>query len=118
MTHCPFGLRVAVLAACAALVSITAHAFTFEGGGAAADGTPKFDIEEQAKNFGKSGSDLSAATGNAVDTPIGKLQFGVQQGPSAFGSPFGSSFGSSSALQDRRYFDQMLAPPTSQEGFR
>jgi len=117
MTRCPFGLRLALLTACAALVSITAHAFTFENG-SGKSGTPKFDIEEQAKNFRKSGSDLSAIGNNAVDTPIGKLQFGVQQGPSIFGSPFGSSFGSSSALQDRRHFDRMLAPPTSQEGLR
>jgi hypothetical protein len=116
MTRRLSGLRIAVLAAGAALAATAAHAFTFEDG-AGTSGTPKFNIEEQSSQFRKGDLDMSAIGKSAVDTPFGKLQFGVQRETPMFGSPFGPAFGSSSAAQDRRHFDRMLAPPTSRERY-
>lgn len=116
MTHCLSGLRIAVLAAGAALAATAAHAFTFEDG-TGKSGTPKFDIEEQSSNFRKGDLDMSAVGKSAVETPFGKLQFGVQRETPMFGSPFGSTFGSGSAAEDRRHFDRMLAPPTSRDRY-
>ena len=116
MTRCLSGLRIAVLAAGAALAATASHAFTFEDG-AGSSGTPKFDIEEQSSKFRKGDLDMSAIGKSAVETPFGQLQFGVQRETPMFGSPFGSTLGSGSAAQDRRYFDRMLAPPTSRERY-
>jgi len=95
-----------------------AHAFTMENGDSAGSyAVPKFDLEEQSKNFRKDGADPLAAGKNQFDTPIGKLQFGV--GPSSgFGSGFGSGLGglgpSEGARASRRDMDRMLAPPGAQ----
>jgi hypothetical protein len=91
-----------------------AHAFTFEDKDAAGQyAVPKFDLEEQSKNFRKDGA--SGVGSTAYETPIGKLQFGVTQGPaSSFGSAFSpGGFGPDNSAAQRRHFDRMLAPPTS-----
>jgi len=107
LTHVFLGVFAAALAA------PTAHAFTIENKDAGgAYGVPKFDVEEQAKNFRK-GGDAATNGKTEFDTPAGKLQFGVQQGySSSFGSPFGSGLGPS-LRNSRQDMDRMLAPPTS-----
>jgi hypothetical protein len=101
-----------------------AHAFTVEnreaGDGAAsgfsgsAYAPPKFDIEEQAKNFRSPGSSITAP-GPKTDfsTPYGSgsMTFGVQQG-SAFGSGFGTSGTSSftGSRVNRADFERMVTP--------
>ena len=109
-------LRIAVLVAGAMLAAATSHAFTLDDG-TGKSATPKFDIEEQSSKFRKGDLDMSAIGKNAVETPFGQLQFGVQRETPMFGSPFGSTLGSSSAAQDRRHFDRMLAPPTSRDRY-
>ena len=103
------------------LMAPQAHAFTVEnkdaGGGAAASqfAMPKFDLEEQAKNFRKNGDGTAAAS--KYETPAGTLQFGVRQGPvSGFGSGFGmgSGFGPGTLgpqpRNSRADFENMLRP--------
>ena len=100
-----------------------AQAFTL--GGEAANGTnsgyevPKFDLEEQAKNFRKDGSGATMNSNGVYETPFagGKLQFGVQPGgTSNFGSVFSPQLGPGlSAQNSRQEFDRRLAPPTSLE---
>ena len=103
--HALFGFFAAIV-----LAAPAAHAFTMENGDSAGPyAIPKFDLEEQSKNFRKDGADPLAAGKNQFDTPIGKLQFGVQPGPGFMdGTPGAVSRNS------RRDFDRMLAPPGSQ----
>lgn len=85
------------------LVVPAAHAF-FIDDGADKNGKPKFDIEEQSRNFrAPSTLDLSTPGRNSVDTPAGKFHFST-------GSTFGGPFGSSSAARDRRHYERMFAP--------
>lgn len=112
LTHISIGMLLA-----AVLPVPAAHAFTVENKDAAGQFTvPKFDLEEQAKNFRKDGSGGSD-TKSSYDTPIGKLQFGVEQRSwSGFRSGFGAGLGPSDGLRaSRRDMDRMLAPPTSLE---
>jgi len=101
-----------------------AHAFTVEnrdaGDGAASNfsgspyAPPKFDVEEQAKNFRNPGSSITSP-GPKTDfsTPYGSgsVSFGVQQG-SAFGSGFGTSGTSSftGSRVNRADFERMVTP--------
>lgn len=105
------------------LAAPAAHAFTVENkdasGGTASGFTggnpyavPKFDIEEQAKNFRNPGSSITNP-GPKTDfsTPYGNgtMFFGMQQGPS-FG--FGQS-GMSPAIgsrANRADFERMVTP--------
>jgi len=103
------------------LAAPAAHAFTVEnkeaGGGTASGFTgsnpyaaPKFDIEEQAKNFRNPGSSITnpgAKTDFSTPYGSGSMQFGVQQG---FG--FGQS-GMSPAIGsrvNRMDFERMVTP--------
>ena len=71
MTRCLSGLRIAVLAAAAALAAPAAHAFTFEDKATGKNGMPKFDIEEQSSNFRKDGDlDTSAIGKSAVRNAV------------------------------------------------
>jgi hypothetical protein len=110
---------VAIFAAAFVLAAPAARAFTVENKDAAGEyGIPKFDAEEQAKNFRKDGSAATPNGKNLFETPIGNgtLQFGVQSGVSNFGPGFGPTFGPSSSWQSsRQEFDRRLAPPTSLE---
>jgi hypothetical protein len=98
-------LCAVALAAGALLAPAAARAFTMEGGGA--QWAPKFDLEEQAKEFRQPGRDAKPGTAG-VDTPIGKLQFGVQQGASPFSTPFG--FDARPSHAGRQHYDRMFDP--------
>jgi hypothetical protein len=108
------GLACLGIAATACLLAApAAHAFTVENKDAAGQYTvPKFDLEEQAKNFRK-GDGSNTGKGD-FSTPFGSgtLQFGVRQGPSNFG--FGPGLGPTGLQQNsRQEFNRRLAPPTS-----
>lgn len=92
---------IAVLVAAALFAAPAAHAFTVD------DGTdrsrpPKFDLEEQSRNFRTPSLDLSTPGVNNVETPFGKMHFGVQSNTPMFGSE--------AAARDRRHYQRMLAP--------
>ena len=94
----------------------SAHAFTVENRDAAGEyGVPKFDLEEQAKNFRK-GGDAASPGKTDFSTPLGNgtVSFGVTQGP-AFGSGLGFGPGGlgPATRNSRQDMDRMLAPPTS-----
>jgi hypothetical protein len=100
------------------LAAPAAHAFTVENKDEAGQYTmPKFDLEEQAKNFRK--GDTSTAGKSDFSTPLGTgtLHFGVTQGPvSNFGSVLSPGLGPSGSSQNSRLeFERRLAPPTSME---
>jgi hypothetical protein len=112
----------AIVAAASVLASPAARAFTMENGdtkgtasggstgGASAFAVPKWDLEEQARQF-RSGSTAAPAAGtNQFTTPLGNgtVQFGVQQ--NNFGSSMSPTFGSQSGAT-RQNFDRLLAPP-------
>lgn len=93
----------------AVLAAPAARAFTVENKDAAGNySVPKFDVEEQAKNFRKDGSGTVANGKTSYDTPVGKLEFGVGQGPSNFGG-FGSGFGPNSR-NTRADFERVVTP--------
>jgi hypothetical protein len=104
--------HLGALAAILMLAAPAAQAFTL--GGEAANGTrsdydvPKFDLEEQAKNF-RSGGSGSASGTTDFKTPVGTMQFGVQQRPSsAFGlGGLGPAVGSRANRMD---FERMVTP--------
>ena len=103
-----------------------AHAFTVENRdagdstGTGFTGTspysaPKFDIEEQAKNFRSGGTSLTAPGPKAdFSTPYGSgsMTFGVQQGSAFGGSGFGTSGTSSftGSRVNRADFERMVTP--------
>jgi hypothetical protein len=91
--------RVAALVAAAMLAAPAAHAFTIDDG-TDKSGQPKFDLEEQSRNFRTPRVDLSTPGVNSFETPFGKMQFGVQS----------NSFGYDAAARDRRHYDRMFAP--------
>ena len=105
------GLCFGAVAAVWVLTAPAALAFTFENkdqDGAGAYAVPKFDLQEQARQFSRSGSGATTPGKTDFDTPIGKMQFGVQQGP-AFGSGmgFGPTTGSRAGRAD---FERMVTP--------
>ena len=104
----PKHLCHAVFASALILAAPVAHAFTIEGGPDGKGGIPKFDVEEQARQFRNQGVGAAANT-KSIDTPFGRsmLQFGVQQG-----SPFGSSFGPRLTPRD---MDRMFMQPGLRE---
>lgn len=94
--------------------STAAHAFTFQDGGSGGQGqyaVPKFDLEEQAKQFRSGGS----KDASKWETPLGsgKFQFGVQQQgqTSRFSPGFSPTPGYPS---NNAHFERMLTP----ENFR
>jgi hypothetical protein len=92
--------RVAAVIAAAVVASPTAQAFTIDDG-ASQYQIPKFDLEEQSRNF-RTSPDVSTPGQNQIDTPLGKLQFNVQRGDPLFGSD--------AAARDRRHYNRMFAP--------
>jgi hypothetical protein len=108
------------IAAAWVLATPAALAFTVENKDAAGQyGVPKFDLEEQSKNFRKDGAGGTTNSNGLYETQLGngKLQFGIQPGGSSgFGSVFNPQLGPAySAQQSRQEFDRRLAPPTSME---
>ena len=104
----------------AGLLALPAHAFTFENGNPGPTSIPKFDLEEQARQFRTPQVDTSLTPKKEFDTPLGKLQFGVQERSSMFGygSPFAPTFGPNGGAADRRHYDRMFTPDYLQGGGR
>jgi hypothetical protein len=106
----------AFLAACALVAQLpSALAFTVENKDA--DGpysVPKFNLEDQAKQFRKDGTNSLAPSLGKTDfsTPFGtgSLYFGARPSDSAapFGSFTGSTFGSSQNY--RSHFERVVTP--------
>ena len=110
---------IGMFAAACALVVSAAHAFTVENNDATGQyAVPKFDLEEQSKNFRKAGAASPDDKGGySIPLGNGSLQFGVTPG-SAFnsGSVFSPQLGPAWSTQtSRQEFDRRLAPPTSLE---
>ncbi|MBX9824674.1 MAG: hypothetical protein K2Y27_06725 [Xanthobacteraceae bacterium] len=104
------------LAAILVLAAPAAQAFTL-GGEAAGNRSnyevPKFDLEEQARNFRSGGSTSTTPGGTDFNTPFGKgtMEFGVRQGPSpAFGFGPGSMGPASGSRANRMDFERMVTP--------
>ena len=97
------GLCTAAVAIGLMLAPGAARAFTIEDGSGGRGEVPKFDLEEQSRNFRTPGADASDKRG--YETPYGTLQFGMQRDSPLFGSSFDAR-----ARADRRHFDRMLAP--------
>ena len=97
------------------VLATAAHAFSLQDKDAA--DLPKFDLDEQLRNF-RTGSANPPANGKTeFDTVLGKgsLQFGVQQGPSYFGSPIGPGLSPGWGLgppsrNTREDFNRMVTP--------
>ena len=106
MAHRPL-LRIAAVVIGAMLASPAAHAFTIDDG-SGKGAIPKFDLDEQSRNFRKGDLDTPGVGKREFETPVGKLQFGVQGN-----SPLGSNSGAA----DRRHFDRMLAPPNMRDRY-
>jgi hypothetical protein len=105
------GLCFGAVAAVWVLAAPAAQAFTFENrdvDGTSAYAVPKFDLQEQARQFSRSGSGTATPGKTDLETPVGKMQFGVQQG-SSFGSGmgFGPATGSRAGRAD---FERMVTP--------
>jgi hypothetical protein len=101
------------------LAAPAAQAFTIENkdqDGTGAYAVPKFDLQEQARQFSSSGGSGNMTPGKTdFSTPLGNgtMQFGVQQGPS-FGSGMGFGAGSLGPVNGSRAgradFDRMVTP--------
>ena len=94
-----------IVAISVAFAAPAAHAFTMENKDASPYGVPKFDIEEQARNFSKSGTDLSVKNDGSVPFAGGSLHFGVQQG-----SSFGPGFLGPRTRDTRQDFNHVVTP--------
>ena len=104
-------LTLGVALAGAMLAPQAAGGFTVEDG-SPDPWTPKFNLEEQARQFSTPGGGDTATGGiKKFDTPIGSLHFGVGRDASGFGSPFSRSFDSTARAQDdRRHLNRMFTP--------
>ena len=98
----PFFVAAVLLGA--AFIAPPATAFTFEDG--KGNTVPKFDLDEQARQFrSKPDLDLSAGDKKGLATPFGNLQIGVDRNSSAFGTPM---FGGISDA-NRKHYDRMFS---------
>jgi hypothetical protein len=86
----------------------SAQAFTFQD--SKGNTIPKFDLEEQARQYRAPAIDTTTPA-NKMETPFGTLQFGVQRN-----SPFASPW-SSTGNADRRHYERMFAPPARQHEY-
>ena len=118
LPHACLGIVLGIFAACV-LAAPAAHAFTVENKDAAGQyGVPKFDLEEQAKNFRKDGS---AARRTA--TAFTRRRLAMASCSSAFNRAARPTSARCSARASarrgraisRQEFDRRLAPPTSLE---
>jgi hypothetical protein len=112
------GALAAISAMTPAAFVTAAHAFTIEGPDPGNQyEVPKFDLEEQSRNFRRSGTDTSSNGNSQISTPFGKgtLQFGVQPSSSSnFGSGFsgfGPGWGSGTPPSvTRQDFERIVTP--------
>src|SRR5687767_10343464 len=95
------------LASGALLAPPAAQAFTVEDG--KGNTVPKFDLDEQSRQFRKPDLDLSTTDKKGIDTPIGTLQFGVGRN-----LPFSSPFGSGISDANREHYQRMFTPENIQ----
>ena len=110
MTRCLTRICIATLAAVALLAPPMAHAFTMDDGNKGSTSIPKFDLDEQTRQFRKPDLSTPGADKKGLETPFGNLQFGIDQNPTGFrtlGPGFGSSFNSNA---DRKHYERMFTP--------
>ena len=105
-------LCLGAVAAAWMLTAPVAQAFTIENkdqDGTGAYAVPKFDLQEQARQFSSGGSSLATPGKTDFSTPLGNgsVQFGVQQGAFGSGSGFGPATGSRANRAD---FERMVTP--------
>jgi hypothetical protein len=93
-----------LLAVAGAFAAPGARAFTIEGQSTDQKGVPKFDLEEQAKNFRKGGVDTSMKSDGSTPFAGGTLHFGVNN------STFGPGMLGPSNRNTRQDFERMLTP--------
>ena len=113
-----FRFFLVALAATLLLTPTVTRAFTFDSTGKGTDSIPKFDLEEQSRQFRTPQFDASTA-GKQWETPLGKLQFGVQPADSSmygYRSPFAPSFGATGNA-DRRHYERMFVHPDLQHKY-
>jgi hypothetical protein len=106
-------LCLGVAAAAGILAAPAAQAFTIENKDQ--DGTytvPKFDLQEQARQFGNSGSGNMTPGKTDFSTPFGNgtMQFGVQQGSSFSSGGPGSLGPTGGSRAGRADFERMVTP--------
>ena len=97
------------------VLATAAHAFSFQDKDATE--LPKFDLDEQLRNF-RTGSTNPPATGKPeFETFLGKgtFEFGAQQGPSYFGAPLGPGLSPGWGLgppsrNNREDFNRVITP--------
>jgi hypothetical protein len=132
LTPASFG-RVFAIVAAVGLSAPAAHAFTMEGGSGNAGGggggasiggpgassggasnytVPKWDLEEQARQFQSNGSATASSAGkNQFSTPFGNGTFELNVRQNNFSSPMSPTFGGSQTGATRQQFDRLTAPP-------
>ena len=101
--------RLCFAAAGATMLAAPAQSFTIEGGDAST--VPKFDLEEQARNFQTPKVDLSNPN-SATKFDLGQggsLYFGVDNN-AGMRPPTGFSPSGSTDLQNRLHYDRMFDP--------
>ena len=108
---CAFALVTAAL-----LPPPAAQAFTLENDPAKA--IPKFDFDDQLRQFRNTPQLDTSANKKGLETPFGTLQLGVTKNVSPFSSPYGAGFGAgNSGNADRRHYERMFAPPHRQHEY-
>jgi hypothetical protein len=106
--------HLGALAAIFVFAAPAAQAFTL-GGEAAGNRSnyevPKFDLEEQARNFRNGGSTSTTPGRTDFNTPFGKgtMEFGTQQRPSSAFGPGGLGPATGSRV-NRMDFERMVTP--------
>ena len=105
-------LCLGAVAAVGILAAPAAQAFTIENkdqDGTGAYAVPKFDIQEQSRQFSSGGSGNMTPGKTDFSTPLGNgtMQFGVQQGSSFGPGSLGPVGGSRAGRAD---FERMVTP--------
>ena len=105
-------MGLAVIAAAWALAAPPAHAFTMEGPDASQYQLPKFDLEEQSRNFRTGSPDGITAGKNQYEMPLGAgaLHFGVQQAPASNFMMPGYGFAAPASRNTREDFNRVVTP--------
>ena len=104
-----FGRLLGIVATAAVFAVPAAHAFTMQDGSDGATTAPKFDLEEQARQFRTPDASAFSGAGNTQKFELpngGTLQFSTRS-YSTFSSPFGFT---SSGAAERQHMDRMFDP--------